>query len=86
MHPALPCHQLVEQVLNRAVRSLQIVAGIAGSHAPSELVGRQVAVLANMKPAKLFGVESRGMIFAADAEGAVLLMPEKEVKEGTRVR
>ncbi len=64
----------------------QIVAGIARSHAPSELVGRQVAVLANMKPAKLFGVESRGMILAADAEGAVLLLPEKEVKEGTRVR
>ncbi len=64
----------------------QIVAGIAKSHSPSELVGRQVAVLANMKPAKLFGVESRGMILAADAEGAVLLLPEKEVKEGTRVR
>jgi methionyl-tRNA synthetase len=64
----------------------QIVAGIAKSHSPSELVGRQVAVLANMKPAKLFGVESRGMILAADGEGAVLLMPEKEVKEGTRVR
>jgi methionyl-tRNA synthetase len=43
-------------------------------------------MLANMKPAKLFGVESRGMILAADGEGAVLLMPEKEVKEGTRVR
>ncbi|CAG0955834.1 hypothetical protein METP2_00491 [Methanosarcinales archaeon] len=42
--------------------------------------------MANMKPAKLFGVESRGMVLAADAEGAVLLMPEKEVKEGTRVR
>jgi methionyl-tRNA synthetase len=64
----------------------QIVAGIAKSHEPSELVGRQVVVLANMKPAKLFGVESRGMILAADGEGAVLLLPEKEVKEGTWVR
>ncbi|CAG0955714.1 partial glutamyl-Q tRNA(Asp) synthetase, partial [Methanosarcinales archaeon] len=64
----------------------QIVAGIAKSHDPSELVGRQVVVMANMKPAKLFGVESRGMVLAADVEGAVLLMPEKEVKEGTRVR
>ncbi|MCX9077385.1 MAG: hypothetical protein OIN84_05340 [Candidatus Methanoperedens sp.] len=41
--------------------------------------------MANMKSAKLFGVESRGMVLAADVEGAVLLMPEKEVKEGTRV-
>ncbi len=64
----------------------QIVAGIAKSHNPSELVGKQVVVLANMKPAKLFGVESCGMVLAADVEGAVLLMPEKKVREGTKVR
>jgi len=64
----------------------QIVAGIAKTHSADKLVGRQVVVLANMKPAKLFGVESRGMVLAADADGAVLLLPEKEVKEGTRVR
>jgi methionyl-tRNA synthetase len=64
----------------------QIVAGIAKSHDPAELVGRQVVIMANMKPAKLFGVESRGMVLAADVERAVLLMPEKKVKEGTKVR
>jgi methionyl-tRNA synthetase len=64
----------------------QIVAGIAKSHDPAELVGRQVVVMANMKPAKLFGVESRGMVLAGDVEGAVLLLPEKKVKEGTKVR
>ncbi len=64
----------------------QIVAGIAKSHDPAGLVGRQVVVMANMKPAKLFGLESRGMVLAADVEGAVLLMPEKKVKEGTKVR
>ena len=64
----------------------QIVAGIAKSHDPAELVGKQVVVMANMKPAKLFGVESRGMVLAGDVDGAVLLQPEKKVKEGTRVR
>jgi len=64
----------------------QIVAGIAQSHNASGLVGKQVVVIANMKPAKLFGVESRGMVLAADSGGAVLLIPEKEVKEGTKVR
>ncbi len=64
----------------------QIVAGIAKSHDPAGLVGRQVVVMANMKPAKLFGVESRGMVLAGDVEGAVLLLPEKKVKEGTKVR
>ncbi len=64
----------------------QIVAGIANSHNPAELVGRQVVVMANMKPAKLFGVESKGMVLAGDLEGAVLLMPEQKVREGTKVR
>lgn len=64
----------------------QIVAGIAKSHDPAGLVGRQVVVMANMKPAKLFGVESKGMVLAGDVEGAVLLQPEKKVKEGTKVR
>jgi methionyl-tRNA synthetase len=64
----------------------QIVAGIANSHNPAELVGRQVVVMANMKPAKLFGVESKGMVLAGDVEGAVLLQPEKKVREGTKVR
>ncbi len=63
-----------------------IVAGIAKFYAPSELIGKQVAVLANMKPAKLFGVESKGMVLTADAEDAALLVPEKGVKNGTKVR
>lgn len=63
----------------------QVVAGIARTHKPDELLDRQVIVLANMKPAKLFGVESRGMILAADEEGAVLLQPERKIKNGTTV-
>jgi len=64
----------------------QVVAGIAQTHDPAELVGRQVVVLVNLKPAKLFGVESRGMLLAADGEGAVLLTPEKEIAVGTKIR
>jgi methionyl-tRNA synthetase len=64
----------------------QVVAGIAQTHQPNELVGRQVVILANMKPARLFGVESRGMILAADEDGAVLLQPEQSVSNGTFVR
>ncbi len=65
----------------------QIVAGIAETYRPEELVGKLVVVLVNMKPAKLMGVESRGMLLAADVEGkAVLLTPEKDVPTGSRVR
>ena len=66
-------------------RNRQIVAGIAETHSPEDLVGRQVVVLANMAPATLFGVESRGMILAADSGGAILLVPEREVPAGVAV-
>ncbi|HIH86642.1 MAG TPA: methionine--tRNA ligase, partial [Methanosarcinales archaeon] len=64
----------------------QVVAGIALTHVADELVGRQIILLANMKPAKMFGVESRGMILAADENGAVLLQPESKVENGTPIR
>ena len=67
----------------------QLVAGIGKAYAPEELVDRQVVVVANLKPAKLMGVESRGMILAAtDAEGKpILVRPHAEgAANGTRVK
>jgi len=65
----------------------QVVAGIAQWYNPEDLVGRQVVVVANLAPAKIRGVESRGMLLAADLDGAaVLLMPDKEVPVGSTVR
>ena len=65
----------------------QLVAGIAENHRPEDLIGKLVVVIANLKPAKIMGVESKGMILAADIGGkAVLLVPEKEVAAGTRVK
>jgi methionine--tRNA ligase beta chain len=45
-----------------------IVSGIAGSYTPEDLVGKQVIVVANLKPAKLMGVLSKGMLIAATDE------------------
>ena len=65
----------------------QVVAGIAEAYSPEDLVGTQVVVLANLKPAKLFGIESQAMLLAADAGGkAVLLRPRESVETGTKVR
>jgi methionyl-tRNA synthetase len=65
----------------------QLVAGIAENHRPEDLIGKLVVVIANLKPAKIMGVESKGMILAADVGGkAVLLVPEKEVAAGTKVK
>jgi len=64
----------------------QLVAGIGASYDPQDLAGKQVIVVANLEPATIRGVESRGMLLAASGEtGVVLLGPETEVPDGTRV-
>ncbi len=64
-----------------------VVAGIAGSYAPQDLVGRQVVVVANLKPAKLMGIVSRGMILAAvDDTRARVLTVDQPVAPGTPIR
>jgi len=57
-----------------------IVAGIAESYTTEELCEKQVVVVANMKPTKLFGVESHGMLLAT--ENGVLLEPDEPVENG----
>jgi len=65
----------------------QIVSGIAEAYEPEQLVGRTIIVIANLKPAKLMGVESHGMLLAATVDGkAVLAGFDKEVPAGTRVK
>ena len=57
-------------------------------YTPEELVGKNVVVLTNLKPAKLCGVESNGMMLAADDGGAIVaaLMPDKDLKPGSKIR
>ena len=66
----------------------QIVAGIAEAYKPEELVGRSIVVVANLKPAKLMGLESNGMVLAASPDGGVptLLAVADGIAPGTRVR
>jgi len=64
----------------------QIVAGIKEFYAPEDLVGTQVAVVSNLKPAKLMGMMSEGMLLAAkDENGLSLMRPEKPKKAGTSI-
>jgi len=65
----------------------QIVAGIRKHYDPAELVGRKIAVVHNLAPATLRGVESQGMLLAAeDGETLALLAPDRDVAPGSRVR
>ena len=65
----------------------QIVSGIKAHYSPEEMVGKKVMVLVNLKPAKLAGVMSEGMILCAeDAEGNLSLMvPEKKMPAGAEI-
>ena len=65
-----------------------IVAGIAEAYEPETLVGRTVVIVFNLKPAKLMGVESNGMVLAASPEGGkpTLLGFAEPPEPGTRVR
>ncbi len=63
-----------------------IVAGIAGSFSAEDLVGKKVVVVSNLKPVKLRGVESRGMLLVAkDASGLHLLEVSRDTEPGSRI-
>jgi len=64
-----------------------IVAGISKAYKPEELIGKKVVVVANLKPTKLMGVESRGMILATDAADTLTVLTfDREPEAGGRVR
>jgi len=63
-----------------------IVSGIAQYYDPQELIGKNVIILANLKPRKIFGIESHGMLLAAkDGERLTILTTDKDVEAGSPV-
>jgi methionyl-tRNA synthetase len=65
----------------------QLVAGIKKSYTPEELVGKHIVVVANLKPARLRGEESQGMLLAAQTDdGPVLVSFDKDVPLGVVVK
>ncbi|MBI4685015.1 MAG: methionine--tRNA ligase subunit beta [Nitrospirae bacterium] len=66
----------------------QLVAGIGKAYTPEELIGKSIVIVTNLQPARLMGVESQGMLLAAsDDEGRLsILIPEREIKEGSKVK
>jgi methionyl-tRNA synthetase len=68
-------------------KTRQILSGIKSDYSPEEMVGKRVMVVTNLKPAKLAGMVSEGMILCAeDADGKLSLMvPEKEMPAGAEI-
>jgi len=60
---------------------------MALTYTPEDFIGKQVPILVNLEPRKLRGIESQGMILAADVGGKpIMLIPEREVPPGSAVR
>ena len=64
----------------------QILAGIAQWYTPDDLVGKQIPILANLEPRMMRGLESQGMMLAADDGRPILLHPQEKITAGSIVR
>ena len=80
--------KLVKLSVDVGAEQRTLVAGIAEAYEPEALVGRTVVMVFNLKPAKLMGIESNGMVLAASPDGGspTLVAFDKEIAPGTRVR
>jgi len=64
----------------------QILAGIANFYNPEDLIGREIVVVANLETKKMMGLESQGMLLAANLNGEpILLKPDKKIPSGTKI-
>jgi len=81
-------NKLIKITVDVGTEQRTLVAGIAEAYEPEALVGRTVVMVFNLKPAKLMGIESNGMILAASAEGGkpMLVGFDTPPDPGTRVR
>jgi methionyl-tRNA synthetase len=80
--------KLIKLSVDVGAEQRTLVAGIAEAYEPEALVGRTVVMVFNLKPAKLMGIESNGMVLAASPDGGkpVLVGFDQEISPGTRVR
>ena len=79
--------KLIQLKVDIGTETRQVLAGISESYEPEDLVGRTVIIVANLKPAKLMGIESQGMVLAASNDGNIILAGfDQEPGQGVQVR
>ena len=84
--PVPKAKKLLKLQIDIGYEKRQVVSGIAKFYKPEELVGKKVCVIVNLKPAKLCGVDSYGMILASGEEDVKVVFIDKSVRNGERVR
>jgi len=79
---------LIKMMVDFGVEKRQAVAGLLRWYKPEDLVGKKCAFILNLQKRTMMGVESQCMIFAAedDQGNVVVLQPEKDMAEGSRIR
>jgi tRNA-binding protein len=63
----------------------QIIAGLGKWYTPEYFIGKYVVVVANLKPKKLMGLESHGMLLATDTDPPIIITAASEVKPGSKI-
>lgn len=77
--------KLLKLQVDLGAEQRQIIAGIGKSYEPESLIGSEIAIVANLEPRQLMGLESQGMLLATSDGQPVLLRPEKEVLPGATI-
>ena len=86
MLKSLPVKKLLKLELDLGYEKRQVVSGIAAFYTPEDLIGKKIIVVANLKPAKLCGIESNGMILASGEEQIRVVFLAEDTPLGERIR
>ena len=78
--------KLLKLELDLGYEKRQVVSGIAAFYTPEDLIGKKIIVVANLKPAKLCGIESNGMILASGEEQIRVVFLAEDTPLGERIR
>lgn len=79
-------NKLLKLQIDLGEEKRQLIAGIGEAYQVKDLIGKEIIVAANLEPKNIFGMESHGMLLAADVGGSpALLMPDKEIPPGAKI-
>ena len=79
--------KLIKLKVDIGSETRQVLAGIAEAYEPDQLIGRTIVLVTNLKPVKLMGIESQGMVIAGSVDGKIILAGfDNDLPQGVRVR
>ncbi len=85
--PVEGSEKLVKLQVDLGTEKRQIVAGIGKSYAPDQLIGTQIVLVSNLEPRTIFGVESNGMLLAANGDDRLVVIgPSLSVPSGSTIQ